>query len=210
MNKNSHITASSIRAIIFDLGGVLVNVDFNGGFFPLLKSSLQGQHNDSAAAVYGNELFRRFNTGQLSARQFYEQVNTAFNLGLAFPAFKRQWCQVFSPMPGMAELVTTLSEKYVLGLLSDTDELHWEYCRRLFPFLKIFRKPTLSYKIGRLKPERECFRAAAENVHAPAEQCLFIDDRIVNVEGALAAGMNAIHFTDSGLLLRELEASGLL
>ncbi len=209
-SKNGKIPAPPAQTIIFDLGRVLVDVNFNGGFFPLLKKSSQKPNENNAEAFYDNALFRKFNKGRISVKQFYEALNSAFNLRLDFPTFKQQWCNVFSPMPGMEALVKTLSEKYVLGLLSDTDELHWEYCLRHFPFLKLFRRPTLSFKTGHIKPDPVCYQLAAESVDVPVDKCLFVDDRISNVEGAIAAGMNAIHFKGVKHLLREPEIIELL
>jgi HAD superfamily hydrolase (TIGR01509 family) len=107
-------------------------------------------------------------------------------------------------MQGMAELVTELAARYSLGILSDTDPLHWQYCRQQYSFLRLFAEPTLSFQTGFLKPDPRCYRLAAENTGTSVEFCLFIDDRAENVIGARQAGMRALQFTGLESLRREL------
>ncbi len=108
-------------------------------------------------------------------------------------------------MAGMPELVAELAERYSLGILSDTDPLHWQYCLEQFPLLHLFAKPTLSFQTGLLKPDPQCYSLAAHNTAGtPVESCLFIDDREENVIGARKAGMKALQFTDLASLRRDL------
>jgi len=201
---------NKIHAVIFDLGRVLIDVDFNKGFFPLLRSSMANPLSDRIEEVFANSLFIDFNKGLINAREFYEALSRRYNLQVDFTTFKHQWCNVFTEIPGMEKLVKTLSGKYVVGLLSDTDPLHWEYCLHHFPFLHMFAAPTLSFNIGRVKPDAGCYQAAANNVNTPVEHCLFIDDRPDNVQGAIAAGMKAVRFSGSEALRHQLKSLQLL
>lgn len=201
-----------IKAIIFDLGRVLVDVRFDrqtAKFF-----GVNTEKPEDAASIldqaFQNELFRKLNKGEISSFQFYQAFVKDFNLTLDYDTFVKFWCDVFAPIPGMEELFWQVKQKYPVGLLSDTDELHWNYCREQFPFLKSIEKPTLSFEIGALKPEAKCYFKAAENVGFKVEECLFIDDREVNVLGAHKVGMQAVLFTGPEKLKDDFKRFGII
>ena len=194
-----------LQAVIFDLGRVLVNVDFSRGLFPLL---LQREQSDEAPGtrLAREELFSAFGTGKLTPEQFHQRMCAAFGLDLPFVEFVRQWCDVFSPMPGMDGLLAEVAACLPIGLLSDTDPLHWGFCLENYASLRHIPKPTLSFRTGVLKPDPRAYRAAAADVGAPPEGCLFVDVIAANVEGARAIGMRAEVFTGADALRRTLVA----
>lgn len=194
-----------IKAIIFDLGKVLVDVNFNKGIFGLFTNHASNTP-QAIHQLYQQALFRDYNCGRISGAEFYEAVNKKFKLGLKYPEFVDKWCAVFEPMPGMEELVKQVARNYKVGLLSDTDPLHWHYCLDNFPVLKIFSKPALSYEIGQLKPAAKCYLSAVRNIGLEPAQCLFIDDRQQNVLGAQKNGMKALLFTSPEKLSIDLQA----
>lgn len=195
------------RAVIFDLGNVLVGVDA-----ARLWERLSGVR-DPGAGVEGlvrDDLMVRWCTGRLSPAEFHRAVMRRTGLDLGFSEFVRWWCDVFVPMPGMDALVREVASVVPVGLLSDTDPLHFAFVLRENPFLSLFPAPTLSYLTGRMKPDPECYRAAAAAVHARPSECLFVDDLERNVAGAVAAGMPAVRFTGEAALRGELRARGVL
>ena len=78
------------------------------------------------------------------------------------------------------------------------------------PWIKDANNPVLSYRIGYLKPEPKIYLAAAESVETTPQQCLFIDDREINVDGAQSLGMQSIQFTGIEKLRQDLAALGIL
>ena len=199
MNKNG------VEAVIFDLGRVLVDVNFGKG----IMGYFSGGASDPLRAVhqiYSEPLFRDYNCGRISSAEFYEEINFKYSLELKYHDFVDKWCNVFEVIPGMPDLVERVARKYKVGLLSDTDPLHWHYCLNRFPFLKIFKRPALSYEVGQLKPAGKCYLIAAENIKTKPERCLFIDDRPENVLGARKAGMRAIRFFSPKKLTADLQS----
>ncbi len=203
---------NEIKAIIFDLGRVLVDVRFDkqtAKFFGVNTD----QPEDAATILdkaFQNELFRKLNKGEITSQQFYKAFVNDFNLSLDYDTFVKFWCDVFAPIPGMEELFWQVKNNYPVGLLSDTDELHWNYCKEQFPFLKAIEKPTLSFEIGALKPDAKCYLTAAENVGFKVQECLFIDDREINVQGARTVGMQAILFEGPEKLREDFKKFGVL
>ena len=189
------IDYKKVQAVIFDLGRVLVKVDFTRGLFKYYKRDQNSTDTEVLEKLFKDQIFIDFNTGKISPQQVYRKLVAKYQLHLDFEQFVYEWCDIFESMEGMAELVQRVSQKYKIGLLSDIDPLHWAYCINNFEFLKVFTRPALSYQIGALKPDLLCYQTAAAYSSVSPEHCLFIDDREINVNGAIGAGMQALQFT---------------
>jgi len=198
-----------IEALIFDLGRVIVDIDFTRSLFRLFRDFEQPSQ-DVIRQLMEDDLIHRYNTGQIQPQEFYEGVKQKFDLDIDFREFKDLWCDIFSPMPGMEELIRELEGKVKLGLFSNTDPMHYQHICDTNPIMEIFTQPTLSFEIGMQKPAAESYRLAARNVDTPVENCLYIDDIQDNVEAARQAGMQGVQFENSSQLRSMLETIGLL
>ena len=99
---------------------------------------------------------------------------------------------------------------YPLGILSNTCEIHWEYCRRQYRILSEgFAVHALSYKIGAVKPDAAIFQAAAKLAGHRPEEIFFVDDIAGHVAGARAAGFDAVQFTSAEALANDLRQRGI-
>ncbi len=205
-----HRQMTSIEAVIFDLGRVLVDVDLTQGIFRYLKQAAPDEDRRLMEHLFAQEYFRKYIRGQMTPQEFFSHFKQYLNAPLDFEQFKKEWCRVFKPMPGIEELVRTLSQSYRLGLLSDIGPLHWAHLKEMLGVIKFFPRPLLSFETGCIKPQPECFRMAAQSVDCPPKKCLFIDDREINVQGAKAFGMQAVQFTNTENLRRELQSLGVL
>jgi putative hydrolase of the HAD superfamily len=199
-----------IEAVIFDLGRVLVQVDFTKGLFRYYNSDHQEKDIEIIDRLFNDPLFIQFTTGKISVSELYHRICFRFGIKLTYENFVKEWCNIFELIEGMDLLVQEVATNYRVGLLSDTDPLHWEYCLKTFQFLKIFERPTLSFEIGVLKPDPKCYQIAAENIGKSVPSCLFIDDRAVNVAGAQRAGMPAILFRGIDKLRKDLVQLGII
>ncbi len=194
----------TIKTIIFDLGRVLVDIDMTSfnNFFANLNSN---NSDDKLQKIMSHELMRQWGRGEINPSEFHQHLCQRFDLKLAFEEFRQNWCDIFREMPGMEQLVAELAEKYPLGLLSDTDPLHWNFVKENYPILLHFKKPALSFEIHVTKPDRQAFLTAAKMNNTPPENCLFIDDLQKNIEGAQSAGLQAIQFKDAKKLRQTLK-----
>lgn len=201
---------NGLTAIIFDMGRVLVDVDVRV-FSRDIFSDVGGDNPDEIIQeVIAHPLMRKFNLGLVPPEPFYQELCDAYRLGVDYAEFKRLWCSLFSPMAGMEELLGELSGVVALGLLSDTDPLHWGHLSKTYPFLGLFERPTLSFQVGVMKPDPEIYRVAAANVGVRPDECLYVDDLQRNVEGARSVGMEGIRFDGAGRLREELVGRGML
>lgn len=198
---------ATVKALIFDMGRVLIGIDFAqlARRFPDVFFDVGEIIRFSAA---DDPAFTAFNRGEIAPGDFHRHVCGRFGRELSFADFRAVWTGIFVPLAGMQELVEELRRggRYRLGLLSDTDPLHWEYISMAFPWIPAcFPRPTLSFRERLCKPEPEIFRRAAAAVECAPEECLFIDDREDNVAGARAVGMAATRFVGVAELRRFLQ-----
>jgi len=198
-----------IEAVIFDLGRVIVEIDFTRSLFRLFQDFEQPSQ-DFIQQLMEDDLIHRYNTGQIQPWEFYEAVKEKFKLEIGFEEFKDLWCDIFLPMPGMEELIRELEGKVKLGVFSNTDPLHWHHIYDTNPIMEIFTRPTLSFEIGMQKPAAESYRYAARNVDTPVGNCFYIDDLQENVEAARQVGMRGIQFESTAQLRNELGIRKLL
>ena len=203
-------TQPEIRAIIFDMGRVLVNMNSAPLKEKLYKNLKANEIQKPERQFLHNPIMIAFNRGQITPEEFHQRICSNYRLDMDFETFKNLWCDIFWTMDSMEELLGRISKKMAIGLLSDTDPLHWNFIRTTWPWIGQIKNPTLSYEIGAMKPNPEIYLAAAENVNTPPEHCVFVDDLQDNVDGARAIGMLGIRFEDVNSLAHELDALGLL
>lgn len=201
---------NTVDTIIFDVGRVLVRLDTGGERFGRLMRAA-GVSADRIFDIYWpRNIVLEHMTGKIDSGEFYRRSLEKLSVPFSYEEFADAWCDLFQPMPGMEMLFKILAKRYKMGLLSDTDPLHWAALLKMFPWLKMVEKPTLSYEVGVTKPHPEMYVAAAYNCGSVKERCLFIDDVPANVDGARFYGMLAIPFRDPKRLLKNLQVLNLL
>jgi glucose-1-phosphatase len=198
------------KFIYFDLGKVLV--DFSVEWMLGQVGAIAGISSQAArTAIFDGLLMRKHELGQISAAEFYDAFCTATKTRAPFEALAAAVGAIFDLMPGTLPLVAQLNQAgYPLGILSNTCELHWEYCTTHYQILSdAFRVHALSFRIGALKPEPAIFEAAARLAGIRPQEIFFVDDMPGHVAGAQAAGFDAVQFTTAAALAAELRQRGL-
>lgn len=201
---------TDLRAVIFDLGRVLVDIDFDSGLYRQMADQFDMTPEAMFAQFCKDELFQNYCRGELSPSEFHQRFTEWNGLAISFDEFALAWCDIFLPMPGMLELMTELQQRRTVSILSDTDPLHWNYITSRWPVLTTVEYPTLSFEVGFTKPAPQIFLAAASRIGMKPEECFFTDDLTRNVQGAQAAGMTAVQFTGEADLRQALALHGLL
>lgn len=199
------------KFIYFDLGRVLL--DFTAERMCRQIGEVAGL--DAAAveeAIFGDGLQAKYELGEISTRAFYDAFCERTGTRPDFEALTLAASDIFEPMPETVALAVSLRRSGCrLGILSNTCEAHWEHVVRQFPqVVEPFRVHALSYRIGAAKPHPAIFLAAAELAGAEPGEIFFTDDTAGHVEGARAAGVDAVHFTSAGQLARELLRRGVV
>ncbi len=160
----------------------------------------------SRGSLFNTKLLRDHETGRLTSRQFYEAFCEVTGTRPDFERLVAAAAEIFELNLPVLPIVAQLGQAgYPLGILSNTCETHWEYCRREYRFLsEEFGVHALSYKIGAVKPDAAIFLAAAELAGHRPEEIFFVDDIAGHVAGARAAGFDAVQFTSAEALANDL------
>jgi glucose-1-phosphatase len=199
-----------LKFLYFDLGMVLVNFSVERMLQQI--GAVAGIAPDQVRSGLVNaKLLHDHETGQLTSRQFYEAFCAATGTRPDFERMIRAAAEIFELNLPVLPIVAQLGQAgYRLGILSNTCETHWEYCRREYRFLSEgFGVHALSYKIGAVKPDTAIFRAAAEMAGHRPQEIFFVDDLAGHVAGARAAGFDAVRFTSAEALANDLRQHGI-
>jgi HAD superfamily hydrolase (TIGR01509 family) len=195
-------TEKPFSIILFDLGNVLVRIDYAA-----FLGTLGFDHQMSEAELYQllEDDARAFEMGKASAEEFFADVNTKLGTSYTFDQFRKAWVAIIAGViPGSSELLKRLAGTYRLMMLSNTNELHFQHTIGMLPALKRFEKFFLSYQIRTLKPDREIYEYVLRHVDVPAGRIVFIDDLEKNVQAAKSVGMSGIVFRGVKPLISEL------
>jgi len=196
------------KAIIFDLGRVLVDFDFQRGF-----QALEGVCPYDAAEIRrriaATDLVERFETGLIEPPDFVAQLSRILSLDIGYAGFCKLWSSIFTDPLVPEAMLEGLAARYKLLLLSNTNAIHFEMIRENYPMLRHFHQRILSYEVHAMKPRREIFQAALELCGCRPEECFYTDDIAAYVEAAQGLGMDAVQFESLAQLERELKARGI-
>ena len=179
----------TISAVLFDIGGVLIELDGLPSLAKLLDS--QQPHDEiyknwmSSPAVIAHE------TGRLSSDEFAVQVVKDLQINLSPDAFMQNFATwIVGTFPTTFDLLNAIPSTLPTAALSNTSAAHWLHVEKTGLTDKLDHL-FLSYEIGHLKPDHQAFQAAVDGLKLPAEQIIFFDDNIDNVRAASEFGLIA-------------------
>ena len=199
-----------IKAILFDLGNVIVPFDFKRAYAklgPLCSCPVT----EISARLRSTDLVSRFETGRIASEPFVGELSTLLGLKTTYSEFCDLWTSVFFEDTLVPEsLIAGLHGRHRLLILSNTNPIHFSMLKARYPVFRHFDDFVLSYQVGALKPEPEIYQEAIQRAGCRPDECFFTDDIAVNVEAARNNGMDAVQFLSAEQLERELKARGLL
>jgi len=183
-----------VRALLFDFGGVIVEIDFNRAF------GIWSAHSGVPAATIKSRFtfdssYASHERGQIGANVYFASLRSSLGMRLSDEQFAEGWNAIFvGEIPGVAALLAHARALAPIYLLSNSNPLHHAYWARQYAdILSNFQRIFVSYELGRRKPEAEAFAAIASAIGVPLENILFFDDTDENVGSARRLGMRAIH-----------------
>jgi HAD superfamily hydrolase (TIGR01549 family) len=197
-----------VKAIIFDLGRVLVNVDFEMGYSRM--AALSGLRIEEVRdRLQDSRLAYAFESGLMPSAEFAARVSELMGVSPSFEEFAEIWYSVFHEGPIVPEeFIAGLHERYRLVLLSNTNALHYEMLEQRLPVLKHFDAYTLSYQLGSQKPSPAIYHDAIVKAGCEPGECFYTDDINEYIDGARAAGIQAAQFRGFSRLKSDLQAAG--
>jgi len=202
---------SPIDVILFDLGNVILPFNHYQIAEKLSRFSQKKEFQDPQRIFFYlfdsvKGIINDFDVGKVSPPEFFQSVKEYLDLSISFEAFLPIWNNIFVEDQEVSRIVLSLKGKWRLGLLSNTDPLHFNYILSKFPMMKTFDKWILSCEVGFKKPAIEIYQKAMEWASVEPQKILFIDDMEKYVEVAISLGMQGIHFISAEQLKEELAA----
>ena len=190
----------NIKNIVFDLGGVLVDLDFKNAInglqqagFANVKEQLQAFDQDG--------IFKKFELGEIDSDQFRTAIRENSTVTLTDEEVDTLWNSMLLEVPRKKlELILDLRSKYMVYLLSNTNAIHWDYvCKNAFNYRGFrvndyFEETFLSYEMHLAKPDKAIFEKVLHEANLLPEETLFIDDSEANCKAAEELGIHAHHY----------------
>jgi putative hydrolase of the HAD superfamily len=207
---------TEIEAIVCDFGGVLTT--------PLVESFMAfqdqtgitterlGKAMQAATEVNGDNPLFEMERGEITEVAFLETLTDSLEPLLGhrpeMHRFKEIYFEALEPNPAMIDLMRALKDEgYRMAMLTNNVR-EWEpLWRAMLPVDEIFETVVDSGFVGCRKPESRIYELTLKRIEQPAETCLFIDDVLVNIEGARKAGLHAVHFQSNEQAIPEIRAA---
>ena len=207
---------AEIEAIVSDFGGVLTT-PLLGSFMAFqdetgISTENLGKAMQAVTEADGENPLFALERGEITEAVFLEKLSEALEPLLGhrpqMHRFKEIYFEALDPNPPMIELMRELKAAgYRMAMLTNNVR-EWEpLWRPMLPVDEIFETVVDSGFVGCRKPESRIYELTLERIDMPAESCLFVDDVLVNCEGARKAGINAVHFQDNEQAIAEIRAA---
>jgi len=196
-----------IKQIIFDLGVVIVDVDFNRTINAFRQCGV-GIGEDIIGIISQHPCFVEYETGSISTAEFIATVKKLFNSQIPDSEFIDYWNRMIVGFPKeRIWLLKELRNKYRTFLLSNTNELHIEYCNSLLTesfaltLEQLFESAYYSNVLGMKKPDSGIYQYVLNQNDLKAAETLFLDDREENIEAAARLGIQTVLITQQRTMI---------
>lgn len=197
-----------IRAIIFDIGNVLLKFDFNIAIRKL--APLCDVQPDASLLAPIEEIKIALESGRMGREEFVEKAISLLRYRGTPESFVAAWEDIFELNQPMIDLVEQLHSRYPLYLLSNTSDIHMDYVLANYPAFGRFTDAVYSYKVKCFKPDPAIYEVAVRQFGVNPSETVFIDDLPANIESARSLGLHAIayDFRQHDALLKRLSELG--
>ena len=189
-----------IKNIVFDLGGVLVDLDFKAAINGLQKTGFANVK-EQLQSFDREGIFQKFELGEMTAEEFRTAIRENSTVTLTDEEIDALWNAMLLEIPReKLELILDLRGKYMVYLLSNTNSIHWDYvCKNAFNYRGFrvndyFEETFLSYEMHLAKPDKAIYEKVLQDANLLAEETLFIDDSEANCKAAEEVGIHAHHY----------------
>jgi FMN phosphatase YigB (HAD superfamily) len=201
----------AIKAIIFDLGNVLV--DFDHSIAAKKTSEFSDKSPEEIFSLFfDSELIGLFEEGKVSPTEFFLKIKKLLNIRLDYRGFVPIWNEIFFLSPrnkAVYNLARELKKRYALALLSNINILHFDYIKKEFPVFDAFHYIITSFELGIQKPKPEIYRKTLGILKVKPEEVFYTDDRQELVDKSREIGIKGFVFKNPEQLKKDLLESGI-
>ena len=199
------------KNIIFDLGGVILDVDYNLTRTAFEKLGVT-HFDEMYSQANADKLFQKLETGEITDDVFYKEFNRCTGLQLSDEEIRKAWDAMLLYFRGKSlEFLERIRPRYKTYLLSNTNYVHIAAFKQTLhqqigvkTLEEYFDEAFYSCEIGLRKPDAACYEWVLKNLKIEPDETLFIDDSLHNIQGAKKAGLQTIHLLP-GMKIEDLE-----
>lgn len=196
-----------IKNIIFDLGGVILDINYQAtidAFAQLGISNFSNMYSQKSQ----QKLFDQFETGHVSSDEFILGIQQMHSVKISDERIISAWNAMLKGVKkNKLDYIKNLRKHYRTILLSNTNEIHISAFEKemsnmqlLAPFKSCFEKIYYSSRMGLRKPNSVCFEKVLKEQQFNPKETLFIDDSTQHIEGAKSCGIEAVLFPQNGVI----------
>ncbi|MFC1533238.1 HAD family hydrolase [Thermodesulfobacteriota bacterium] len=190
--------SNSVDALLFDLGGVVIEIDFNRAFSHWSVYSNQDLETIKSRFKF-DSYYERHERGEIKGSEYFSSLRRSLDISIRDEDFIAGWNSIYvGEIPGVATVLADIKEKLPIYAFTNSNLTHqsiWSIKYR--HILNLFRKVFVSCEMGMRKPESEAFRTISREIGVRLERILFFDDSPENISGAKKIGMQAVHVESS-------------
>jgi glucose-1-phosphatase len=204
------LTPGSADALLFDLGRVVLDIDFKRAMACWARHG-KCEPADIAARFSSDEALRHYESGKIDDATYFAGLRKMLGVDITHEQLLEGWNAIFiGEIPGIAPLLKRAAKHLPLYALSNTNPPHIAHFSKTHgEVLGHFREMYLSSTIGLLKPDRAAYDHVVKTIGSPAQRIVFFDDLAENIQGARAYGLIAVHVKSSEDVAQALTALGI-
>ena len=200
--------STKLRAIIFDIGRVLVRIDVGRAMQGLVAVGTVSP-SELWTAIEKDPRWQDWQEGRITPRDWYLHLAKRFGVKLTYEQFTEVWNRVLEPNPIHDNaFFKSLSKRYRLALLSNTDPIHVKHMEVTYSFFAFFPTRIYSCAVNASKPNPLIYKEALRALKIQADEALYIDDIAAYVEAAKRLGMAGVQFQSPAQLTSDLKSLG--
>ena len=185
---------TSVKALLFDLGGVVIDIDFNKVFMHWANSS-NSIFEEIQSRFTFDHYYEAHERGEIESVEYFDSLRNTLGIDLSDIQFEEGWNAIFKGViPGISGILKRTKEIRPTYAFTNSNPTHQkELSKKFSKILSHFNEVFNSSEIGKRKPEPEAFKIVADSIGVKLSQILFYDDSIKNIIGAKHIGMQTIH-----------------
>lgn len=191
---------SKIKNVVFDLGGVLINLDFDSCLNAFRTAGFDNIE-QQVCQFRGKGLFAQFEKGEITPETFRKTIRQETSQSLTDRKIDDMWNLMLLDIPReKLDLLLELRGRYMVFLLSNTNQIHWNYaCEQMFSYRgfrvnDFFEDTFLSFEMHQAKPDKEIYELMMKEANILPEETFFIDDSDANCKAAGSLGLQTHHY----------------
>jgi glucose-1-phosphatase len=206
---NPGTATCTYRGFLFDVGQVLVTLGIEEAMDELLART-HADRATVAAYIFADRATHALEEGRLTSRAYFADLQHTLGFDGTFDHFVTLWNTWVSERQEMAQLVKDLSTRYPVGIISNTNHLHFRHLMSICSFVPHVHRCVTSAMVGARKPAPAIYDVAIQRMDIPAQALIYVDDRSDCIDGGRARGLEAIHFTGYTQLVQALRQRGVV